>query len=150
LRQEVDAKQRTRRRDGAEDRAFSTVKTLDDFDFKIPALGRSAPRARMATARFLCAGRNVLIFGALLGKTHLASALGARSSKLATRPLYERHRASGGPVQAETDGQLSDRLMLHEAKLLIIDRARLPTFETRRSAHLFSSSSPAGTNAAAC
>ena len=77
LRQEVDAKQRTRVAMGLKIAHFPTVKTLDDFDFKFqPSVAQRSVR-ELATARFLVQAENVLIFGAPgVGKTHLAIAIG--------------------------------------------------------------------------
>ena len=77
LRQEVEAKQRTRTTMGLKIAHFPTVKTLDDFDFKFqPSVDQRLVR-ELATARFLAQADNVLIFGAPgVGKTHLAIALG--------------------------------------------------------------------------
>src|SRR3954470_23164329 len=64
LRQEVDAKQRTRVAMGLKIAHFPTVKTLDDFDFKFqPSVDQRLVR-ELATARFLAQAENVLIFGA--------------------------------------------------------------------------------------
>jgi DNA replication protein DnaC len=53
LRQEVDAKQRTRVAMGLKIAHFPTVKTLDDFDFKFqPSVDQRLVR-ELATARFL-------------------------------------------------------------------------------------------------
>ena len=86
LRQEVEAKQRTRVAMGLKIAHFPTVKTLDDFDFKFqPSVDQRLVR-ELATARFLAQAENVLIFGAPgVGKTHLAISSAAPSSKLVTR-----------------------------------------------------------------
>src|SRR5204863_158621 len=61
LRQEVDAKQRTRVAMGLKIAHFPTVKTLDDFDFKFqPSVDQRLVR-ELATARFLVQAENVLI-----------------------------------------------------------------------------------------
>src|SRR4029453_14121189 len=146
LRQEVDAKQRTRVAMGLKIAHFPAVKTLDDFDFKFqPSVDQRLVR-ELATGRFLTQAENVLVFGAPgVGKTHLAIALG--------RPVVEAGppRLSRGPppppaarARAETEGQLADRLMFFsKPKLLIIDELGYLPFE-RRSAHLFSSWRPGG------
>jgi len=74
LRQEVEAKQRTRVAMGLKIAHFPTVKTLDDFEFKFqPSVDQRLVR-ELATARFLASAENVLIFGAPgVGKTHLAN-----------------------------------------------------------------------------
>jgi hypothetical protein len=77
LRQEVEAKQRTRVAMGLKIAHFPMVKTLEDFDFKFqPSVDQRLVR-ELATGRFLAQAENVLIFGAPgVGKTHLAIALG--------------------------------------------------------------------------
>src|SRR4029077_10902140 len=77
LRQEVDAKQRTRVAMGLKIAHFPTVKTLDAFEFKFqPSVDQRLVR-ELATGHFLAQAENVLIFGAPgVGKTHLAIALG--------------------------------------------------------------------------
>jgi DNA replication protein DnaC len=126
LRQEVDAKQRTRVAMGLKIAHFPTVKTLDDFEFKFqPSVDQRLVR-ELATARFLTQAENVLIFGAPgVGKTHLAIAVG--------RAVVE----AGHSVLFTSAGQLSERLMFYtKPKLLIIDELGYLPFE-RRSAHLF-------------
>src|SRR6187402_1012883 len=62
LRQEVDAKQRTRVAMGLKIAHFPTVKTLDDFDFKFqPSVDQRLVR-ELATARFLSQVENVVLF----------------------------------------------------------------------------------------
>jgi DNA replication protein DnaC len=77
LREEVDAKQRTRVSMGLKIAHFPVVKTLDEFDFKFqPSVDQRLVR-ELATARFLTHAENVLVFGPPgVGKTHLAIALG--------------------------------------------------------------------------
>src|SRR5919201_1496524 len=77
LREEVDAKQRTRVTMALKIAHFPTVKTLDEFDFKFqPSVDQRLVR-ELAMGRFLAQADNVLIFGAPgVGKTHLAIALG--------------------------------------------------------------------------
>src|SRR6478735_10025276 len=77
LRQEVEAKQRTRVTMGLKIAHFPSVKTLDDFDFKFPPSVDQRLVRELATGRFLAQAENVLIFGPPgVGKTHLAIALG--------------------------------------------------------------------------
>jgi len=85
LRQEVDAKQRTRVAMGLKIAHFPTVKTLDDFDFKFqPSVAQRLVRER-AIARFLAQAENVLIFGALASAKRISrSPSGVPSSKPAT------------------------------------------------------------------
>ena len=139
LRQEVDAKQRTRVAMGLKIAHFPTVKTLDDFDFKFqPSVDQRLVR-ELATARFLAQAENVLIFGAPgVGKTHLAIALGRAVVEAGHSVLFTSATALLAALsKAETDGQLSDRLMFYtKPKLLIIDELGYLPFE-RRSAHLF-------------
>src|SRR4030095_13641487 len=77
LRQEVDAKQRTRLAMGMKIAHCPAVKTLDDFDFKFqPSVDQRLVR-ELATGRFLTQAENVLVFRApRVGKPHLAIALG--------------------------------------------------------------------------
>ena len=131
LRQEVDAKQRTRVAMGLKIAHFPTVKTLDDFDFKFqPSVDQRLVR-ELATARFLAQAENVLIFGAPgVGKTHLAIALGRAVVEAGHSVLFTSATALLAALsKAETDGQLSDRLMFYtKPKLLIIDEPRLTAF----------------------
>ena len=139
LQQEVDAKQRTRVAMGLKIAHFPTVKTLDDFDFKFqPSVDQRLVR-ELATARFLAQADNVLIFGAPgVGKTHLAIALGRAVVEAGHSVLFTSATALLAALsKAETDGQLSDRLMFYtKPKLLIIDELGYLPFE-RHSAHLF-------------
>ena len=140
LRQEVDAKQRTRVTMGAEDRALPDGEDARRLRFQIPAVRRSAarPRARHRRA-FSRQAENVLIFGAPgVGKTHLAIALGRAVVEAGHSVLFTSATALlAALAKAETDGQLGDRLMFYsKPKLLIIDELGYLPFE-RRSAHLF-------------
>ena len=139
LRQEVDAKQRTRTTMGLKIAHFPTVKTLDDFDFKFqPSVDQRLVR-ELATARFLAQADNVLIFGAPgVGKTHLAIAIGRAVVEAGHSVLFTSATALLAALsKAETDGQLAERLMFYtKPKLLIIDELGYLPFE-RRSAHLF-------------
>jgi DNA replication protein DnaC len=114
------------------------VKTLDDFDLKFqPSVDQRLVR-ELATARFLAQAENVLIFGAPgVGKTHLAIALGRAVVEAGHSVLLTSATALLAALsKAETDGQLSDRLMFYtKPKLLIIDELGYLPFE-RRSAHL--------------
>jgi IstB-like ATP binding protein len=63
LRQEVDAKQRTRTTMGLKIAHFPTVKTLDAFDFKFqPSVDQRLIR-ELAAGHFMAHAENVLIFG---------------------------------------------------------------------------------------
>lgn len=139
LRQEVDAKQRTRVTMGLKIAHFPSIKTLEDFDFKFqPSVDQRLVR-ELATARFLATADNVLIFGAPgVGKTHLAIALGRAVVEAGHTVLFTSATALiAALAKAEAEGQLADRLMFYaKPKLLIIDELGYLPFE-RRSAHLF-------------
>jgi DNA replication protein DnaC len=139
LRQEVDAKQRTRVTMGLKIAHFPSIKTLEDFDFKFqPSVDQRLVR-ELATARFLATADNVLIFGAPgVGKTHLAIALGRAVVEAGHTVLFTSATALiAALAKAEAEGQLADRLMFFaKPKLLIIDELGYLPFE-RRSAHLF-------------
>jgi DNA replication protein DnaC len=139
LRQEVDAKQRTRVTMGLKIAHFPSIKTLEDFDFKFqPSVDQRLVR-ELATARFLATADNVLIFGAPgVGKTHLAIALGRAVVEAGHTVLFTSATALiAALAKAEGEGQLADRLMFYaKPKLLIIDELGYLPFE-RRSAHLF-------------
>src|SRR5215218_786866 len=118
---------------------FPTVKTLDDFDFKFqPSVDQRLVR-ELATSRFLAQAENILIFGAPgVGKTHLAIALGRAVVEAGHSVVFTSATALLAALsKAETDGQLSDRLMFYtKPKLLVVDELGYLPFE-RRSAHLF-------------
>src|SRR6478609_9679809 len=105
LRQEVDAKQRTRVAMGLKIAHFPTVKTLDDFDFKFqPSVDQRLVR-ELATARFLAQAENVLIFGAPgVGKTHLAIALGRAVVEAGRASLRARQSAHHDQSARDTVG----------------------------------------------
>ena len=139
LRQEVEAKQRTRVTMGLKIAHFPAVKTLDAFEFKFqPSIDQRLVR-ELATGHFLTQTENVLIFGAPgVGKTHLAIALGRAVVEAGHSVLFVSATALlAALARAETDGQLADRLMFFsKPKLLIIDELGYLPFE-RHSAHLF-------------
>jgi DNA replication protein DnaC len=139
LRQEVDAKQRTRVTMGLKIAHFPSVKTLDDFEFKFqPSVDQRLVR-ELVTGRFLAAADNVLIFGAPgVGKTHLAIAIGRAIVEAGYTVLFTSATALlAALAKAETEGQLAERLTFYtKPKLLIIDELGYLPFE-RRSAHLF-------------
>jgi hypothetical protein len=102
LRQEVDAKQRTRVTMALKIAHFPAVKTLDDFEFKFqPSVDQRLVR-ELATARFLSQAENILLFGAPgVGKTHLAIGLGRAVVEAGHYgALHERHRAARGLSQS--------------------------------------------------
>jgi DNA replication protein DnaC len=138
LRQEVDAKQRTRVTMALKIAHFPTVKTLDAFEFKFqPSVDQRLVR-ELATGRFLTQAENVLLFGAPgVGKTHLAIGLGRAIVEAGHSVLFTSTTALlAALAKAETDGQLAERLMFYsKPKLLIIDELGYLPFE-RRSAHL--------------
>jgi DNA replication protein DnaC len=139
LRQEVDAKQRTRVTMGLKIAHFPAVKTLEEFEFKFqPSVDQRLVR-ELVTGRFLAAADNVLIFGAPgVGKTHLAIAIGRAIVEAGYTVLFTSATALlAALAKAETDGELAERLTFYaKPKLLIIDELGYLPFE-RRSAHLF-------------
>lgn len=139
LRQEVEAKQRTRMTMALKMAHFPSVKVLDDFDFTFqPSIDQRLVR-ELATGRFLAQAENVLLFGAPgVGKTHLAISLGRAVVEAGHSVLFTSATALlAALAKAETEGQLADRLLFYsKPKLLIIDELGYLPFE-RRSAHLF-------------
>src|SRR5213083_3388408 len=139
LRDEMAAKQRRRIEMGIQIAHFPSVKTLEDFDFKFqPSIDAKLVR-ELATGRFIASAENALFFGAPgVGKTHLAIALGRAVVEAGHSVLFTSATALLAALsKAESDGQLSDRLMFFtKPKLLIIDELGYLPFE-RRSAHLF-------------
>jgi DNA replication protein DnaC len=139
LRQELDAKQRTRVTMGLKIAHFPSVKTLDAFEFKFqPSIDQRLVR-ELATGRFLAQTENVLLFGAPgVGKTHLAIALGRAVVEAGHSVLFTSATALlAALAKAESEGQFADRLLFYsKPKLLIIDELGYLPFE-RRAAHLF-------------
>src|SRR4030095_12892337 len=65
------------------------LKRLEDFDFSFQPSGDKTLIEELATGRFLCEGRNVLLLGPLgVGKTHLAIALGILTAELGHRLFF--------------------------------------------------------------
>jgi len=125
LRQEVDAKQRTRVAMGLKIAHFPAVKTLDEFEFKFqPSIDQRLVR-ELATGRFVT-------------QADLAIALGRAVVEAGHSVLFTSATALiAALAKAETDGQLADRLLFYtKPKLLLIDELGYLPFE-RRSAHLF-------------
>jgi DNA replication protein DnaC len=139
LRQEVDAKQRTRVTMDLKIAHFPAVKTLDDFDFKFqPSIDQRLVR-EFAGGHFIGQAENVADLWTARGgqDTSRHRARPRRRRNRALRPLHQRHGAPDRAREGGIDGQLADRLLYYtKPKLLIIDELGYLPFE-RRSAHLF-------------
>lgn len=139
LRDELEAKQRTRIAMGVQIAHFPAVKTLDDFDFAFqPSLDQRLVR-ELATSRFVASAENLLLFGPPgVGKTHLAIALGRAAVEHGHSVLFVTATALlTALVRAESEGQLADKLtFFSKPKLLVIDELGYLPFE-QRAAHLF-------------
>lgn len=139
LRDEMDAKQRTRIAMGMQIAHFPAVKTLDEFEFAFqPSLDQRLVR-ELATGRFVANAENVLLFGPPgVGKTHLAIALGRAAVEHGHSVLFvTATNLIGALALAETDGALADKLAFFtKPKLLVIDELGYLPLE-QRGAHLF-------------
>ena len=139
LRQEVEAKQRTRVTMALKIAHFPSVKTLDDFDFKFqPSIDHRLVR-ELATGRFLAQAENVLLFGAPgVGKTHLSVALGIEACRLGLRVTFTTAAALITTLgKALYENRLEERLkILTQPKLLIIDEIGYIPID-RQGANLF-------------
>lgn len=139
LRDELEAKQRTRIAMGVQIAHFPAVKTLDDFDFAFqPSLDQRLVR-ELATSRFVASAENLLLFGPPgVGKTHLAIALGRAAVEHGHSVLFVTATALlSALARAESEGQLVDKLTFFaKPKLLVIDELGYLPFE-QRAAHLF-------------
>lgn len=139
LRDELEAKQRTRIAMGVQIAHFPAVKTLDDFDFAFqPSLDQRLVR-ELATSRFVASAENLLLFGPPgVGETHLAIALGRAAVEHGHSVLFVTATALlTALARAESEGQLVDKLTFFaKPKLLVIDELGYLPFE-QRAAHLF-------------
>jgi DNA replication protein DnaC len=124
-------------RDGHHDSPFRTVKTLDKFDFKFqPSVDQKLVR-ELAVSRYVANAKNVLIFGPPgVGKTHLAIGLGRAALEASYTVLFTSATALLGALsEAETEGQLAERLAFYaKPKLLVVDElGYLPVREAQRA-----------------
>jgi DNA replication protein DnaC len=139
LRDEIDAKQRTRIAMGMQIAHAPAVKTLDVFEFEFqPSLDQKLIR-ELATSRYVANAENVLLFGPPgVGKTHLAIALGRAAVEHGHSVLFVTAAALlGALARAEAEGQLADKIAFFaKPKLLVIDELGYLPCEAR-GAHLF-------------
>ncbi len=122
--QEVDRRTQNRRKRRLQEARFPVLKELADFDFAaIPQLNQ--PRVReLARGRYLHEAANILLVGGPgLGKTHVATALGAAACRQGHRVrFYTAAGLSNELHQAQHERRLNrflDQALRH--KLIIID-----------------------------
>src|SRR5215204_2730208 len=134
LRQEVDAKQRTRVTMALKIAHFPSVKTLEEFDFKFqPSVDQRLVR-ELATGHFIAGAENVLLFGPPgVGKTHLAIGLGRAVVEAGHSVLFITATSLiGSLAKAEAEGRLAEQIgFFAKPKLLIVDELGYLPFEKR-------------------
>jgi DNA replication protein DnaC len=111
----------------------SSVKTLDDFEFKCQRSIDQRLVRELATSGFLAQAETCCSLGRQASaKTHLVIALGRAVVEADHSVLF-----TSAAALLAAEGQLADRLLFYsKPKLLLIDELGYLPFE-RRSAHLF-------------
>lgn len=141
LKLEISSKQLRSRRMLTKTAGFPSIKTLDDFDFKI-ASGISEKKMReLSSLSFVERHENVVLLGPSgIGKTHLAIALGylATQSHMKTRFIS----AADLMLQLETahrQGRYKEvmRRTIRHVRLLIIDEVGYLPFGRDQAHHFF-------------
>jgi len=139
LQREVDSKQGKRIRMGLQIAHFSSVRTLEQFDFSLqPSVDERLIR-ELATGNFIAHGETVLLLGPPgVGKTHLAIGLGRKMVELGHTVRFTTATALLSVLgKAESEGALQEKLTeFAKPRLLIVDELGYLPFE-RRAAHLF-------------